>query len=154
MNTFMKEAITEANKSISDLEGGPFGAVIVKDGKIISKGHNQVIGFKDPTAHAEMQAIREACKILDTFDLSGCEIYTTSEPCPMCYSAIHWARIDKIYYGCTREDAAAIGFDDELIYDVLKGKIKHAHLEEEQVDREACLVPFSKWKNSTEKTPY
>lgn len=154
MNKFMKIAIEEANKSIKAKEGGPFGAVIVKNGEIIAQGHNQVIGTHDPTAHAEIQVIREAAKKLDDFDLSGCEIYTTGEPCPMCYSAIHWARIDKIYYGCTREDAADIGFDDALLYDVMEGKKKHAHLAKEQVDRESCLVPFKKWNKMTDKTPY
>ena len=154
MNKFMRIAIEQANKSLEEKDGGPFGAVIVKDGKVIAKGHNQVIASHDPTAHAEIQVIREAAKKLNNFDLSGCEIYTTSEPCPMCYSAIHWARIDKIYYGCTKEDAAEIGFDDALIYEVLQGKKKHARLAKEQVDREPCLVPFKKWNKMTDKTPY
>lgn len=154
MNPYMQTAIEEAEKSVDRREGGPFGAVIVKDGHILSKGHNQVVKNHDPTAHAEIQAIREASQRLGSFDLSGCTIYTTSEPCPMCYSAIHWARIDKIYYGCTRQDAAEIGFDDELIYDVLSGKRKHAHLEEEQIEREACLKPFKRWDDSSDKTPY
>jgi guanine deaminase len=154
MNPYMQAAIEEAEKSVDSLDGGPFGAVVVKDGKIISRGHNQVVKSHDPTAHAEMQAIRKAAEFLETFDLSGCVIYTTGEPCPMCYSAIHWARIDKIYYGCTRADAAAIGFDDELIYDVLKGKVKHARLKEEQIERDACLKPFNHWHDNSEKTPY
>lgn len=154
MNPFMQAAIEEAEKSVDRREGGPFGAVIVKDGIILSRGHNQVVGHNDPTAHAEIQAIRLAAETLGTFDLSGCSIYTTSEPCPMCYSAIHWARIGKIYYGCTRQDAAEIGFDDELIYDVLSGKARHARLEEEQIERDTCLQTFRRWNESSDKTRY
>jgi guanine deaminase len=154
MNKFMKAAISEAEVAIQSGIGGPFGAVVVKDGVIIGRGHNEVIANHDPTAHAEMQAIREAAQKLGTHDLGGCTIYATSEPCPMCYSAIHWARIDKIYYGCSRKDAADIGFDDELIYDVLRGKARHARLTEEQIDREACLGPFKAWDKSDKKILY
>jgi guanine deaminase len=150
----MQEAIKEAKKGITDHEGGPFGAVIVKSGEIISRGHNQVVTHNDPTAHAEMQAIRKACEKLKTFSLEGCEIYSTSEPCPMCYSAIHWARIDKIYYGCSRKDAAEIGFDDQLLYDVLKGKSPQKHIHSEQIERKACLAPFKEWQDSDNKIPY
>ncbi|MCD6436540.1 MAG: nucleoside deaminase [Clostridiales bacterium] len=154
MNKFMQEAIEEAKKGITCHEGGPFGAVIVKNGKIISRSHNQVVSHNDPTAHAEMQAIRKACEKLNTFNLKGCEIYSTGEPCPMCYSAIHWARIDKIYYGCSRKDAAEIGFDDQLLYDVLKGQHPDKQIESKQIERKSCLEPFKKWQENDSKTPY
>lgn len=109
---FMAEAIIEANLGVIRRDGGPFGSVVVKDGKVVGRGHNEVLKNEDPTCHGEIQAIRDACNKLDTFDLSGCELYTTSEPCGMCLYACMWARIDKVYYGCTVEDAASIGFDD------------------------------------------
>lgn len=113
---YMVKAINLAKKSV-EKGGGPFGAVIVKDGIIVAQGSNCVTLNNDPTAHAEVTTIRKACKKLQTFDLSGCEIYTSCEPCPMCLSAIYWAHIDKIYYGCTKTDAKDIGFDDSFIYD-------------------------------------
>ena len=113
MNQFMQMAIKEARKGISKGHGGPFGAVIVKDGKIISKGHNHVVAHNDPTCHGEINAIRKACKKLKTFDLSECEIYTTGYPCPMCFGAILWANIKKVYYGCNIDDTAVIGFRDK-----------------------------------------
>ena len=113
MNQFMQVAIKEARKGISKGHGGPFGAVIVKDGKIISKGHNHVVAHNDPTCHGEINAIRKACKKLKTFDLSECEIYTTGYPCPMCFGAILWANIKKVYYGCNIDDTAVIGFRDK-----------------------------------------
>lgn len=109
---FMELAIKEAQEGIREGDGGPFGAVIVKDGKVVGKGHNMVIACNDPTAHGEMEAIRDACQRLNTFDLTGCELYTTSQPCPMCQCAIMWANIKKVYYGCTVEDADRIGFRD------------------------------------------
>jgi len=118
MNNFMEIAVQEALKGIRKKEGGPFGAVIVKDGEIISVGNNQVILTNDPTAHAEIVAIRRASEKLGRFDLSDCEIYTTCEPCPMCYSAIHWAKIPIMYYGASRDDAAEIGFDDKYLYSI------------------------------------
>ncbi|OPL08215.1 MAG: hypothetical protein AVO33_01540 [delta proteobacterium ML8_F1] len=154
MNPFMKAAIEEARIAVEEGLGGPFGAVVVKDGKIIGRGHNEVVDTHDPTAHAEIQAIRAATKLIGSHDLKGCSIYATSEPCPMCYAAIHWARIEKIYYGCTRKDAAAIGFDDELLYDVLRGKATHARLAQEQIERDACLEPFKAWEKSTQKVLY
>ena len=132
MNKYMKIALKEARKGIRKGHGGPFGAVIVKDGKIISKGHNRVVKNNDPTCHGEMDAIRRACKKLKTFDLSGCEIYTTHAPCPMCDCAIRWANIDKVYYGCTVEDTEAIGFRDKQFYEESsEGSI--------ELDRDACL---------------
>ncbi|HOM91348.1 MAG TPA: nucleoside deaminase, partial [Bacteroidia bacterium] len=114
-NHFMEEAVALSKKAITDNEGGPFGCVVVKDGKIIAKGNNKVTSTNDPTAHAEIVAIREACKALNSFQLDDCEIYTSCEPCPMCLGAIYWARPDVVYFANTRQEAAAIGFDDEFI---------------------------------------
>src|SRR6185437_2545074 len=121
---FMQEAILLAEKAMENGEGGPFGCVIVKKNKIIGRGNNKVISTNDPTAHAEIMAIREACKNLNTYQLENCEIFTSCEPCPMCLGAIYWARPQIIYYGNTREDAAAIGFDDSLIYDEIDKDLK------------------------------
>ena len=118
---FMQAAIDEAEKNLLTNDGGPFGAVIVKDGKIIARGHNEVLKNNDPTCHAEMQTIRAACEALGTFDLSGCELYTSCYPCPMCLSATIWANIKVVYYGNTAKDAADIGFRDDYIYDFIKG---------------------------------
>ncbi|HLD55587.1 MAG TPA: nucleoside deaminase [Candidatus Nanoarchaeia archaeon] len=154
MNKFMKIAFKEAIKGMRGNEGGPFGAVIVKDKKIISKAHNKVIQANDPTAHAEITAIRKACKKLKKFDLSNCEIYSSCEPCPMCLSAIYWARIKKLYFGCTRKDASEIDFDDELIYDAIKGIKKEKQIEISEIDRLECLKLFDEWKNKKNKTQY
>ena len=115
-DTFMREAIRLSFETMRNNTGGPFGAVVVKDGKIIARGFNRVISTNDPTAHAEIVAIREACKTLKDFQLTGCEIYTSCEPCPMCMSAIYWARPDKVYYANSKVDAANIGFDDDFIW--------------------------------------
>ena len=115
-NKFMSMAIQEAREGISSSDGGPFGAVIVKDGVVVGKGHNEVVKNNDCTCHGEMMAIRDACKNLKTFDLSGCEIYTTGTPCPMCMGAIQWSRMKTIYYACNLEDTAEIGFDDAEFY--------------------------------------
>jgi guanine deaminase len=123
MNKFLEEAFKEAKKGFEKKDGGPFGAVIVCKGKIVAKAHNKVLK-SDATAHAEIEAIRKASKKLKTYDLKNCEIYTTCEPCPMCYSAIYWARIKKVYFSQTRKDAKKIGFDDEKLYDIIKGKRK------------------------------
>ncbi len=140
-NKFMQMAIEEAREGINKGHGGPFGAVIVKDGKVIAKGHNEVIYKNDPTCHGEMQAIRKACKKLKTYNLSGCEIYTTGEPCHMCLSAIIWAKIDKIYYGCSIKDNAKIGFRDKYIDSLFGGREKLQDVME-QVDRDACVELF------------
>jgi len=132
MNEFMAIALEEAMEGIENDDGGPFGAVIVQDGVVISRAHNEVLRRNDPTAHAEILAIREASSILKRYDLSTCEIYSTSEPCPMCFAAIFWARIKKLVYGTVREDVAEIGFDDSLIYDVIKGE---AELEQMELER-------------------
>jgi len=152
-NKFMKKAVREAFKGLRKNEGGPFGAVIIKDGKVIAKEHNRVLKTNDPTAHAEILAIRKASKKLKRFDLSDCEIYTSCEPCPMCLSAIYWAKIKKVYYGCTKEDAAGIGFDDKTIYDLIKGVVEKK-LEFVQVDREDCLKIFKEWASKSDKVNY
>lgn len=119
---YLQLAVAEARKGMSEKEGGPFGAVIVQNGRVIARGHNRVLATNDPTAHSEIVAIREATRSLGTYDLSGCVMYSSCEPCPMCFSAIHWARIDRVYYGAGRDDAARIGFDDKLLYDMLSGR--------------------------------
>lgn len=135
-------------------EGGPFGAVIVKDGKLIAEGWNKVTSCADPTAHAEITAIREACKVLGTFELRGCEIYTSCEPCPMCLSAIYWARIDKIHYANQREDAAAIQFDDQFLYEEITKDISDRSIPMVQSHREKALEVFKEWDQKTDKTRY
>lgn len=150
----MKIAVDEALLGVKKRDGGPFGAVIVKDGEVIATGHNQVIATNDPTAHAEVVAIREASKKLGRFDLSDCELYTTCEPCPMCYSAAHWAKITKVYFGATRGDAADAGFDDAYIYDVLSGKIENEQMTLEQVERETCLEAFETYNKDEKRTLY
>ena len=154
MDKFMKEAVEEALKGVRENHGGAFGAVIVKNGEIISKAHNEVIKNNDPTDHAEMMAIREASKKLERFDLSDCELYTSCEPCPMCFAAIHWAKIKKVYYGCTREDAASIGFDDNYIYDVIKGVAKEKKVVLEQMGRDLGLKAFKQWEIKEDKVQY
>lgn len=154
MTSLMPIAIKEAQKGLRLGSGGPFGAVIVKNGKIIAKGHNTVLKTNDPTAHAEINALRQATKKLKRFDLSDCEIYSSCEPCPMCLSAIHWAKMKKLYFGATRKDAAKIGFDDKFIYDVLKGTAKKKQVKTKQIDRLACLKPFQEWEAKPDKTMY
>ena len=134
--------------------GGPFGAVIVKDGEIIACGHNQVTLSNDPTAHGEIVAIREACKVLQTFQLRGAEIYTSCEPCPMCLGAIYWARLDKVYYANTKADASQIGFDDQLFYDELKLPLGERHLPMIQMMQESAKVAFQEWADKINKVEY
>ncbi|MBZ9633505.1 nucleoside deaminase [Clostridium sp. FP1] len=154
MNEFMKIAIDEAMVGMANNDGGPFGAVIVRNGEIISRAHNEVIHTNDPTAHAEVTAIRKASNILSRFDLSDCVIYSSCEPCPMCFAAIHWAKIKKLYYGSTRHDAAAIDFDDQYIYDVINGTATQLQVEVIQIDREESLEPFKKWKGKMDRVQY
>lgn len=154
MNKYMEAAINEAILGIEKRHGGPFGAVVVKDGAIIGRGHNNVIGTKDPSAHGEIVAIREASKVLDDFDLSGCELYTTCEPCPMCYGAIHWARIDTVYYGATKDDAAKIGFDDQVLSDILPRQEHEGKPQLIQMDRDECLEVFKKYEEDEERQLY
>lgn len=147
MNKYMKIAKEVFEKGAKSNEGGPFGAVITdKEGNIISVGNNKVLLNNDPTAHAEVVAIREACKKLNTYDLSEMILYTSCEPCPMCLSAIIWSNIKEIYYGCTKEDAGNIGFRDDLIYDYLKGNNKEL-LKLKQMDRDECIKVFDRYKN-------
>lgn len=151
MNDFMKLAVEEAEKGIASNEGGPFGCVIVKNGEVVGKGHNQVVKNNDPTCHGEMMAIRDACRKTGNFDLSGCELYTTGEPCPMCFGAILWANISKVFYGCNIKDTEKIGFRDRRFYEDSE-KIK-AELFEEN-GREECLELYRKYSQMFEKTNY
>lgn len=153
-NYFMSRAIELAAENAGSVTGGPFGAVIVKDGEIVAAQSNKVTVDIDPTAHAEVNAIREACKVLGTFDLSGCVLYSSCEPCPMCLSAAYWAHIDKIYYAADRYDAAKVGFDDEFIYKELSLPVSARRLGLEQIMPEDGLVPFVKWSENNEKIHY
>lgn len=149
----MREAIRLADESVAD-GGGPFGAVIVKDGEIIAATSNRVTLDNDPTAHAEVNCIRMACKRLGTFDLSGCTIYTSCEPCPMCLGAIYWARIDRIFYGNGRQDAADIGFDDDFIYQELARPLDNRSTPIIPMLRDEALHSFRLWTEKTDKTEY
>lgn len=151
MNDFMKLAVEEAEKGIASNEGGPFGCVIVKNGEVVGKGHNQVVKNNDPTCHGEMMAIRDACRKTGNFDLSGCELYTTGEPCPMCFGAILWANISKVFYGCNIKDTEKIGFRDRRFYEDSE-KIKAKLFEEN--GREECLELYRKYSQRFEKTNY
>ena len=150
---FMAKAIELSINSANTI-GGPFGSVIVKDNKIIAEGSNNVTSTNDPTAHGEVVAIREACKKLNTFDLSGCEIYTSCEPCPMCLSAIYWSRLDKIYYANTREDAKKIDFDDSFIYLEIPKKIDDRKIKMTQMLRDDALKAFEIWDKKVDKIKY
>ena len=152
-NEFMQRAIELSIESINS-GGGPFGSVIVKDNKIISEGMNRVTVNNDPTAHGEIVAIRLATKSLNNFNLKGCELYSSTEPCPMCLSAIYWARIDKVYYANTRNDAQKINFDDSLIYSELIKKIDQRKIPMIQVMREEGLKAFELWNKKTDKVKY
>ena len=151
---FMKRAISMAEKGMDSNAGGPFGCVIVKDDEIVAEGHNKVTSTHDPTAHAEVVAIREACKKLGTFQLTDCTIYTSCEPCPMCLGAIYWARPDKVYYGSNQIDAANIGFDDEFIYKEIPLPYEKRSIPFEQVGRDIALEPFQKWSEKQDKIEY
>ena len=151
---FMQEAVDAALNGISTNEGGPFGCVIVRDGKIVGRGNNKVTSTNDPTAHAEVMAIRDACKNLDSFQLEGCEIYTSCEPCPMCLGAIYWARPNKVYYGSNQIDAANIGFDDAFIYKEIPLPYNERSIPFEQFGRDIALKPFEEWAKKEDKTEY
>ncbi len=153
-NEFMKEAIRLSIDNVESGKGGPFGAVIVKDGKIIARGANSVTSTNDPTAHAEVVAIREACKNLGSFQLDDCEIYTSCEPCPMCLGAIYWARPKAMYYANTKVDAAAIDFDDQFIYEEIEKPIAERKLFTRQIMRNEALEAFEKWSKSIQKIEY
>ncbi len=150
----MKLAVEEARRGVLEGHGGPFGAVIVRNGEVVAAAHNTVVHSKDPTAHAEVNAIRMASARLGRFDLSDCELYTTCEPCPMCLAAIHWARIPVVYQGATRQDAAAAGFDDQFLYDVFEGKAAETRVRQEALGREDCLTAFELWNNKADRVPY
>lgn len=158
MNEYMKIAKKLANDNLKTNAGGPFGACIVKDGKIIGKGSNHVLMNNDPTAHAEVMAIRDACKNIGSYNLSDCELYTTCYPCPMCLSAIIWANIKVVYYGNTKDDAAAIGFRDDFIYDYIDnlcdGYENNSILQLNKMDREETIKEFIEFSNKNDKTIY
>ena len=151
---FMEEAVALSNKAIEKKEGGPFGCIVVKNDKIIGRGNNKVLLHNDPTAHAEIIAIRDACNTLKSFRLDGCEVYSSCEPCPMCLGAIYWARPFKIYYGNTNKDAAAIGFDDSMIYDELKKAHKKKKIEMINIGRDYAIKIFEKWSAHPDKSVY
>lgn len=150
----MQAAIDHARKGMTSNSGGPFGCVIVKDDKIVGRGYNCVSSHNDPTAHAEVVAIRDACTHLQTFQLDGCEIYTSCEPCPMCMGAIYWARPAKVYYAATRHDAAAAGFDDSMIYQELTVPIEQRQIEMINFDREKSIEVFKEWLEKPDKIDY
>ena len=152
-NKFMLKAIELSIKSAETI-GGPFGCVIVKDNKIISEGSNKVTSTNDPTAHGEIVAIRDACLKLNTFNLSGCELYSSCEPCPMCLSAIYWSHIDKIFYANTRNDAKNIDFDDSFIYSEINKKIEDRNIQMIQMLRDEALKAFKIWDNKVDKIKY
>jgi len=151
---WMTEAIMIGRAGMQENGGGPFGAVIVRDGQLVGRGWNQVTRNLDPTAHAEVTAIREACRELARFDLRGCDLYTSCEPCPMCLAAIYWARVDRIFFGCTRTDAAAAGFDDEFLYQQIGLEHSARSLPMAQIGREAAMQLFADWAVKPDKIPY
>ena len=151
---YMRSAIRMAQKGMDLNEGGPFGAVIVRENEIIAKAYNRVIKTNDPTAHAEILAIRKASKKLGRFDLSDCEIYSTCEPCPMCLGAIIWAKIPSLYYGCTKEDADRIEFSDKMIYESFTGPPESKILKSIQIEQDACLHLFEAWVKKEDKVRY
>lgn len=151
---FMRRAIELSRQKMNENYGGPFGAIVVKQNKIISEGWNKVTSDYDPTAHAEIVAIRAACKILDDFNLKGCEIYTSCEPCPMCLTAIYWARLDCIYYANTRKDAALLGFDDNFLYrEIILPETERSKPVNRLLSEEAGIV-FKDWIKKTDKIMY
>ncbi len=152
--TYLKMAGELGLRGVENDEGGPFGCVIVKDGKVIGKGNNRVTSTNDPTAHAEIQAIREACEHLGSHQLTGCILYSSCEPCPMCLGAIYWARPDKVFYAATREDAAASGFDDHFIYEEIALAPDERSIEFRQLGREEALKAFKAWNEKEDKIEY
>ena len=150
----MKLAIDIARKGMESNMGGPFGAVIVRNGEVIATGHNEVIGTNDPTAHAEIVALRRATAKLGRFDISDCELYSTCEPCPMCLAAIHWAGITKLFFGADRHDAADGGFDDAFIYDLMVGIADSPLLRPEIVDQQECADLFKEWNAKSDRVMY
>jgi len=151
---FMGRAIELARHGVDVNAGGPFGCVVVKDGEIIGEGNNRVTSTNDPTAHAEIIAVREACTRLENFQLSGCTIYTSCEPCPMCLGAIYWARPDRVFYACTRDDAATIGFDDDFIYEELEKANNDREIVAVELMRAEALEVFRRWAEKPDKVEY
>ena len=151
---FMNEAIALSHSGCMNNEGGPFGCVIVKEDKIVGRGNNKVICNNDPTAHAEIIAIRDACKNLDSFQLEGCEIYTSCEPCPMCLGAIYWARPKVVYYANSRRDAANIGFDDSMIYNEMGLELEKRKIPIVALEKDDAMKVFEQWVNKNDKTLY
>lgn len=151
---FLREAIRLSEEKMAAGEGGPFGAVVVKDGEIVGRGWNRVVTANDPTAHAEVEAIRKACSALGTFSLAGCEIYASCEPCPMCLSAIYWARLDALYFAASRNDAADAGFDDALLYEEVSKDWNSRTLETGQHLQPEAQKVFNLWKNKPDRTGY
>ena len=147
MNPYMQIAIEEALSGIRAGHGGPFGCAIVRDGEVVGRGHNEVVLRHDPTCHGEMTAIRDACRNLGTFDLSGCDLYTTAQPCPMCLGAVRWANISRVYYGCNVSDTAGIGFRDEQFF-------AEEWTKSEELDREACLAVFEEYRGIQNRKYY
>lgn len=150
---YMRRAIDLSKESVAN-GGGPFGAVVVKDGKIIAESSNSVTIDNDPTAHAEVNVIRKACKAINSFELVGCDIYSSCEPCPMCLGAIYWSRLDNLYFANTKKDAADIGFDDSFIYDEINVPIEKRRVKTSQFLRDEALVAFQDWESKTDKTEY
>jgi guanine deaminase len=151
---FMRRAIRLSIQMMRRGQGGPFGAIVVKEGRIVGRGYNLVTSSNDPTAHAEIVAIRAACKRLKNFHLDECDLYTSCEPCPMCLAAIYWARIRRVYYANTRRDAARIAFDDEMIYHEIALPIRQRKIAMVQLLRNEALAPFTEWKNKKDKVMY
>jgi tRNA(Arg) A34 adenosine deaminase TadA len=151
---FLRRAIALATENVATGKGGPFGAVIVHDGRIVGEGANSVTSTKDPTAHGEVNAIRAACKVLGTFTLAGCELYTSCEPCPMCLAASYWARLDAIYYGCSAADAARAGFDDAFLYGEMNKASADRTLPSTQLLADEAWASFAAWIASSNKIEY
>ena len=152
--TLMRHAVRLSAERMRDGAGGPFGAIVVKDGKVIAEGWNRVTSTNDPTAHAEVTAIRSACALLGTFSLRGCDIYTSCEPCPMCLAAIYWARLDRVFFANSREDAAAIGFDDALIYGEVSKPIEDRIIPTTKLALPEAEAVFAEWQAKPDKIPY
>jgi tRNA(Arg) A34 adenosine deaminase TadA len=150
----MKQAIALAVENVTSHAGGPFGAVVVREGKVIATGVNLVTSTNDPTAHAEVVAIRAACKALGDFQLHGCEVYTSCEPCPMCLAAIYWSRCDAIYYGCSAADAAAAGFDDSFLYTEVSRTIEQRRIPTKRLLGDEAMETFNTWRAQTDKIEY
>lgn len=151
---FLHEAIRLSIEKMEANEGGPFGAIVVRDGEIVGRGWNRVTSTNDPTAHAEVVAIRDACSCLQTFSLAGCQVYSSCEPCPLCLAGIYWSRLDRIYYAATSEDAASAGFDDRHFYREIRKSVAERSIPMEQAMREEALVALQKWLNKADRIPY